>query len=156
MRLFLILFALCLVTTTGLMSLEDQIAETQRPYCDGPSDYVPRPGYVPNNKYPLHLALNYNKGTYLVFSDDRTYEIAPDDRIYSSYWVTPFPPQFSDSDDSDYPILITNPWSDRSVRAKEVSTREILREEMEPTPVTPPTPIPTPTPTPQPEETPKK
>lgn len=136
MRLFLILFALCSLTTTGLMSLEDQIAESPRPYCDGPSDYVPKPGYVPNNKYPLHLALNYNKGTYLVFSDDRTYEIAPDDRIYSAYWVTPFPPQFGDSGDFDYPILITNPWSDRSVRAREVLTREILREEMEPTPST--------------------
>jgi len=124
------------------MSLEDQISE--RPYCDGPSDYVPKPGYVPNNQYPLHLSLNYNKGTYLVFSDDRTYEIAPDDRLYASYWVTPFPPQFSDSGDPDYPILITNPWSDRSVRAREVPTREILREEMEPTPVTPTIPTPQP------------
>lgn len=121
------------------MSLEDQIV--QCPSCDGPGDYVPRPGYVPNNQYPLHLSLNYNKGAYLVFSDDRTYEIAPDDQIYSAYWVTPFPPEFSDSGDPDYPILITNPYSDRSVRAKEVSTRDILREEMKP--VTP-SPIPAP------------
>ncbi len=134
------------------MSLEDQIAGA---WCDDQVLPYRRPGYVPNNQYPLHLSLNYNKGTYLVFSDDRTYEIAPDDRLYAAYWVTPFPPEFSDSGDPDYPILINNPYSDRAVRAKEVNTREILREEMEPTvpsvripaPSTPSTPS-----TPQPQE----
>lgn len=130
------------------MSLDEQIAG---PCCEQPEIYR-RPGYVPNNQSPLHLTLNYNKGTYLVFSDDRTYEIAPDDRLYSAYWVTPFPPEFSDSGDPDYPILIFNPYSDRSVRAKEVDTREILREEMEPLVPT----IPTPTPEPAQTQAPKK
>lgn len=131
------------------MSLEDQIAAA---WCDEQGPYVPRPGYVPNNQEPIHLSMNYNKGSFLVFSDDTTYEIAPDDRIYCAYWVTPFPPEFSASGDPDYPILITNPYSDRSVRGKKVSTREILREEMEPTPVSP---APTPQ-TPPPEESIKK
>jgi len=143
MKTFLILLGLCTVTTTGLMSLEDQFGEA----CDcWQQDPAPRrPGYVPNNQYPLHLTLNYNKGTYLVFSDDRTYEIAPEDRLYSAYWISPFPPEFSDSGDPNFPILITNPYSDRSIRAREVSTREILRQEMEPTVVPPPSIPPTPT-----------
>jgi hypothetical protein len=142
-QLFLILLALCTLTTSGLMSLDEQIVGAS---CNGQGPHISRPGYVPNNQFPLRLAFNYNKGTYLVFSDDRTYEIAPDDRLYSAYWVTPFPPEFTDSYDEDYPILITNPYSDRSVRAKEVDTREILREEMVPTPVEPtPTPLKEPT-----------
>ncbi len=149
-KLFLILLALCTLTTSGLMSLDEQIAGCA---CQGP--HISRPGYVPNNQYPLRLAFNYNKGAYLVFSDDRTYEIAPDDRLYSAFWVTPFPPEFTDSYDEDYPLLITNPYSDRSVRAKEVDTRAILKEEMEPTAIEPTPALTTPSTT-TPEESTKK
>lgn len=129
MKTFLIVLGLCTVTATGLMSLEDQVSWGS---CDD-EIIERRPGYVPNNQYPLHLALNYNKGAYLVFSDDRTYEIHPDDQLYSAFWITPFPPEFGESGDPTFPLSIFNPYSDRTVRAREVPTRQILREEKEET-----------------------
>lgn len=125
MQFFLILFLLCFYPTSKIISEEGEIAK--KGWCGQEAD-----GYVSEEDKPITLSLNYNQGTYLVFSDDRTYEIAPDDRLYTAYWISPFPADFNESGDSEYPVKITNLYSDRSVRGKEVSTRETLRQEMEP------------------------
>lgn len=127
MKLFFIIFLFSSLQASGLRSRDAEIVE--KGWCD-----EERNGYVSREDQPILLSMNYNKGAYLVFSNDKTYEIAPDDRLYAAYWLTPFPAEFGESGDADYPVKITNLYSDRSVRGKEVSTRETLREEMEPAP----------------------
>jgi hypothetical protein len=57
-----------------------------------------------NSESQLYLSLNINDGAILQLSDGTTYEIAPNDRLYSAYWITPFPLSVGASGDPDYPI----------------------------------------------------
>ncbi|NGX38422.1 MAG: hypothetical protein K1000chlam2_01595 [Chlamydiae bacterium] len=77
----------------------------------------------------LYLSLNIDEGKYLQLSDGSTYEIDPDDRLYSSYWITPFPLMISKSDNSEYPVRITNLNTDTGVNGKQVKTKEVIEEE---------------------------
>lgn len=86
----------------------------------------------------LYLSLNIGQGAYLQFSDGKTYEIDPDDRIYSSFWITPFPAKIEESDDPDYPVAITNLYTGTMVKGKEVSTKDLLKKEKEKTESLPP------------------
>ncbi len=79
----------------------------------------------------LFLSLNIAEGAYLELSDGRTYEIDPDDRIFSAFWITPFPVTLSQSGNNEYPIKITNLNSGTSVNGREVSTRELLKKQKE-------------------------
>ncbi len=76
----------------------------------------------------LYLSLNIDNGSKLELSDGSTYEVAPEDRLYSVYWITPFPLRLSDSDDDKYPIKITNMNTGTSVNARQISTRQMLEE----------------------------
>ena len=80
---------------------------------------------------PTVLTLNHHQGLFLQFSNAKTYQIAPEDRYYAAYWMTPFPAEFRSSGDSEYPILIVNLYSNTAVRGKEVSTDDILKEEVD-------------------------
>jgi len=82
-------------------------------------------------KEQLYLSLNIDNGSRLELSDGRTYEIDPDDRIYTAFWITPFPVQVGPSRDPDYPVKITNLNTETSVNGKQISTREMLKEEKE-------------------------
>ena len=77
----------------------------------------------------LYLSLNIDDGKYLQLSDGSTYEIAPKDRLYSSYWITPFPLMVSKSDNSEYPVRITNLNTGTGVNGKQVETKELIEEE---------------------------
>lgn len=79
----------------------------------------------------LYLSLNIDDGARLQLSDGTTYEIAPEDRLYSAYWITPFPLTIGASGDPDYPISITNLNSRRSVRGKKIDTEAFLQRESE-------------------------
>lgn len=77
----------------------------------------------------LYLSLNIEEGKRLELSDGSTYEIAPEDRLYTIYWITPFPIMLGKSDDPDYPVKITNVTTGTSVNGKKISTKEMLEEE---------------------------
>jgi hypothetical protein len=77
----------------------------------------------------LFLSLNFAEGEKLELSDGSTYEIDPDDRIYSKYWITPFPIMLGESDNPEYPVKIMNMNTGTSVNGREISTKEFLEEE---------------------------
>ena len=77
----------------------------------------------------LYLSLNIDNGSRLELSDGKTYQIAPEDREYTMYWITPFPIRLTASGDKDYPVRITNMKTGTSVLAKEISTRALLEKD---------------------------
>lgn len=68
-----------------------------------------------------------NKGSRLELSDGSAYEVNPEDRVYSVYWITPFPVELGKTGDRDYPIKITNLNTLSFVRAKKITIAQ-LRE----------------------------
>ncbi|MDN3506873.1 MAG: hypothetical protein P0S96_06555 [Simkaniaceae bacterium] len=76
----------------------------------------------------LYLSLNIAEGSRLELSDGKTYEIDPEDRIYTSFWITPIPLMVGKSGDPGYPVKITNLNTGTSVNGKQVSTRKIIEE----------------------------
>lgn len=76
----------------------------------------------------LYLSLNVGEGRKLELSDGSSYEIAPEDQVYAAFWITPFAVSVGKSGDPNYPVKITNLNSGTSVRAKEISTEELIHE----------------------------
>lgn len=85
-------------------------------------------GRPQEQKEQLYLSLNIAEGSRLELSDGKTYEIDPEDRIYSSFWITPIPLMLGRSGDPEYPVKITNLNTGTSVNGKQVSTRKIIEE----------------------------
>lgn len=85
---------------------------------------------------PAYLTLNTDDGAKLEFSNGSVYEIHPDDRIYTSYWITPFPVEFCLSGNPDYPIKITNLQTGTEVLAREISVKD-MREPKKNKPISP-------------------
>lgn len=79
----------------------------------------------------LHVSINVEDGTHLKLSDGSSYEIAPDDRFYAAYWVTPAPITLGKSGDPDYPVKLTNTQTGTSVRGKPIDTKEMIQSERE-------------------------
>lgn len=79
----------------------------------------------------LYLSLNIDNGSKLQLSDGSTYLISPADRIYSEYWITPFPVKVTKSKDPDFPSKITNMNTGTSVNGQEISGKALLQEEIE-------------------------
>jgi len=77
---------------------------------------------------PLMLSLNIENGAKLELTDGSVYEIDPEDRIYSSLWITPFKISLSESGDAEYPVRITNLQTGTSVSGRHVSKEETLEE----------------------------
>lgn len=77
----------------------------------------------------LYLSLNVEQGAKLELSDGSTYEIDPEDRLYTEYWITPFPIMLSGSGNENYPVKITNMNTGRSVKGKQISTEKMLQED---------------------------
>lgn len=92
----------------------------------------------------LSLSLNIGKGAILELSDGSSYEINPEDRLYTIYWITPFPIRISESGNPDYPVKITNMNTGRAVSGKQISTQELLEERHQPAPSPSPSPTPKP------------
>lgn len=72
---------------------------------------------------PLSLQQNMNGGAQLIFSDGSVYEIAPEDRSKTTFWLTPINVTMEPSGDPNYPTKITNSLTSVSVNAKKVSTK---------------------------------
>ena len=86
--------------------------------------------FINQNHEDLYLSLNIDNGAKLQLSDGSTFLIDPKDRIYSSYWITPFPIRLSSSNDSDFPVKITNLTSGTSVNGMRISKEALLQEEI--------------------------
>ena len=82
-----------------------------------------------NDPQQLYLSLNIGEGKYLQLSDGSTYEIAPEDRLFASYWITPFPLMISESGNTEYPVRITNLNTGTMVNGKQIDTKEFIEEE---------------------------
>ena len=80
-----------------------------------------------DNQEPIFLSLNVENGAKLKFSDGSIYEIDPNDRIYTIYWITPIPFTFGTSDNPQYPIKITNVNTGTAVKGKPISEKEFLK-----------------------------
>lgn len=79
----------------------------------------------------IYLSFNFENGAYLQFSNGRTYEVAPEDRVYTISWLTPFNAEFDTSYNVKYPTMITNLDTKTSVSAKEVPAKELLKRQIE-------------------------
>jgi len=77
----------------------------------------------------LFISLNIEEGAKLELSDGSLYDIDPDDRLYSSFWVTPIPISLGQSKNKEYPVKITNMNTGTSVNGKEISRRQYLEDE---------------------------
>lgn len=72
-------------------------------------------------KKELYLSENINNGKQLRLSDGSVYEIAPDDLVRTSFWITPFQIKIVPSQDPNYPYQIINTNTGTAVKAKQVS-----------------------------------
>jgi hypothetical protein len=72
-------------------------------------------------KKELYLSENINNGKQLRLSDGSVYEIAPDDLVRTSFWITPFMIKIVPSQDPNYPYQIINTNTGTAVKAKQVS-----------------------------------
>lgn len=104
-------------------------------------NFEPKQSLLERKKEPIYLTLNIEDGAKLEFSDGATYEIYPEDRIYTSYWITPFQVEFGESDHPDYPIKITNMQTGTEVFAKEITQKEFLESKQPPVPSAPQKPV---------------
>jgi hypothetical protein len=68
----------------------------------------------------LYLAFNSNNGKTLQLSDGSVYEVAPQDRLKTALWITPFPIRVEASGDPNYPIKLVNENTGENVKAKQV------------------------------------
>jgi hypothetical protein len=68
----------------------------------------------------IYLSENIRGGAQLRFSDGSTYEVSPQDRNRTEFWITPFLVKIEPSGDPNYPYKITNTLSGVSVSAKQV------------------------------------
>lgn len=68
----------------------------------------------------LSLYTNLDGGRRLELSDGNIYEVSPEDLNISASWVTPFPLKIEMSHDPDYPLLIVNTYTGRSVRVRKL------------------------------------
>jgi len=100
------------------MALQDWINQNFEPKTDFPN----------KQDEQLFLSLNIEDGAKLELSDGSTYEIAPEDHLYTMYWITPFPISLGDSGDKKYPVKITNLNTGTSVKGKQISTEKLLEE----------------------------
>lgn len=87
------------------------------PICQMPNAYT--------DAVDLYLSLNMNGGQNLQLSNGDVYGINPDDQIYSSLWITPFPVILGESGNADYPIKITNMLTGTSVNGRLLSAEEL-------------------------------
>lgn len=127
MALSIIFFLFFTLPTYGHTKADKEIAREE--YCEG-SDCEGKwtDSYDENKKKDaLYLSFNVNKGSRLELSDGSAYEVNPEDRVYSVYWITPFPVELGKTGDRDYPIKITNLNTLSFVRAKKITIAQ-LRE----------------------------
>ena len=89
---------------------------------------TPKESHSEEEENPLYLSMNIGQGSKIQLSDGTVYDINPEDRIYSSYWITPVPISLSKSDDPNYPVKITNANTGSSVKGKQTSTKQMLEE----------------------------
>lgn len=113
------------------------------------NNFEPKQSLVKQNEQ-LYLSFNINEGEKLELSDGSTYEIAPEDRLYTIYWITPFPVKLGRSNNPKYPVKITNMNTGTSVKGRQVSTQEMLKEAEARQKALPPPKQPQPTPSPAP------
>jgi hypothetical protein len=66
----------------------------------------------------LSLSENIENGKQLRLSNGALYEIAPQDRVHTALWITPFPITIEKSGDPSYPDKLINGYSQTSVKAK--------------------------------------
>lgn len=106
------------------------------------NNFEPKTGVLVKDDEQLYLSFNIDDGEKLELSDGSTYEIAPEDRLYTVYWITPFPVRLGDSNNPKYPVKITNMTTGTSVKGKRISTQQMLQEEEEKQKALPPQPSP--------------
>ncbi len=109
--------ALLLTLTLGSVTLDELMGR------DGEKNLVT------DKKEELYLSLNIENGSKLQLSDGSTYLISPEDRIYTVYWITPFPIRLGKSSDDEFPVKITNITTNTSVKGKEISTKDLIQKE---------------------------
>ena len=66
----------------------------------------------------LYVTENILSGTQLVLSDGSSYEIAPEDRPTASAWLSPVTVLIGQSNDTVYPLTLTNQLANSVVLAK--------------------------------------
>jgi len=91
-------------------------------------NFTSNEGRPEDHKEQLYLSLNIGEGSKLELSDKTTYEIDPEDRIYTAFWITPIPLMLGESRDPKYPVKITNLNTGTSVNGKQISTRKLIEE----------------------------
>lgn len=68
----------------------------------------------------LYLSQSIDNGTKLILSDDSMYLVSPEDVVYTSFWITPFPLRLEESDDPEYPVRIININNGKSIKARQI------------------------------------
>jgi hypothetical protein len=81
--------------------------------------------FVLKNEKPaspvVSVSQNFDGGKKISLTDGTMYEIAPEDLLITSLWITPVPIVVSSSNRTDYPLNLTNQNTGESVRARRLS-----------------------------------
>lgn len=88
-------------------------------YSQSPLETTPAPVA---REAPLTLAENLQGGSQLRLSDGSLYEVAPEDRQKTTFWLTPIPMTVGQGGSTQYPATLTNTLTGVTVKAKKVGT----------------------------------
>lgn len=69
----------------------------------------------------VYLSVNVKSGQELILSNDSRWAIDPEDQAISSLWITSFPLRVTLGGSKEYPYLLTNMSSLKTVKAKPIS-----------------------------------
>lgn len=69
---------------------------------------------------PLSLNINIDNGRVLILNDGSYWEVAPEDRKISSFWLTPFPLEITPRDSQAFPFFILNITTQEKVKARQI------------------------------------
>ncbi|NDD57767.1 MAG: hypothetical protein EBZ47_00735 [Chlamydiae bacterium] len=73
----------------------------------------------------LSISMNLQGGQQLVLSDSTRWQIQPQDVGITSLWLSPAPITLRQGTDTNYPFILTNLYSNQSVRAKQIVPGQI-------------------------------
>ena len=69
----------------------------------------------------VYLSVNVKSGTELILSDDSRWAVDPRDQHISSIWITSFPLKVTLRGSEEYPYILTNLNTLKTVKAKPIS-----------------------------------
>lgn len=138
MKKYLVLFVPFILFANGpkipsindIMSIEDQkatgVIRLTQEQKKALAQWLVKNGYYEyvaeeNFNNVTKISINIDNGAKLILSDNTVWEVAPDDQVLASSWLSAIPVKLSPSSSNEYPFFLTNLNTNTSIKVKKSS-----------------------------------